>query len=142
MDFRKMTIYDLNLISDNLYNFDDFWSLEIFKEELANPNCYYIVAVENNEVLGFGGISNVLDESTINNIAVRTDKRNLGIGSLILEKLIDISKSLNSSFLTLEVNVNNSNAIKLYEKFGFKSLGIRKNYYNGNTNAYIMTLNF
>lgn len=142
MEIRKMTLSDLDKISNNLQEFDDFWTVGIFKEELKNPNCHYIIAVECNEIIGFGGISNVLDESTLNNIAVRMDKRNQKIGSLILENLIKLSKSLNSSFLTLEVNINNSNAIKLYNKFGFKNFGIRKNYYNGTTDAYIMTLEF
>lgn len=142
MEIKEMTLRDLDEISNNLNNFDDFWTVGIFKEELNNPNCHYIIAIDNNEIVGFAGISCVVDEATINNIAVRSDKRNCKIGSLLLENLITISKGLHSSFLTLEVNVNNSPAIKLYEKFGFKNLGIRKNYYNGDTNAYIMTLYF
>lgn len=135
-----MTLDDLNKISDDLGNFDNFWTVGIFREELNNPNCHYIVSVQNGEIVGFGGISVILDEATVNNIAVRVDKRNCKIGTKILEKLIDISKSLNCSSVTLEVNVENTPAIKLYENFGFKNLGIRKNYYKGNTNAYIMTL--
>lgn len=142
MEIKEMTLRDLDEISNNLNNFDDFWTVGIFKEELNNPNCHYIIAIDNNEIVGFAGISCVVGEATINNIAVRSDKRNCKIGSLLLENLITISKSLHSSFLTLEVNVNNSLAIKLYKKFGFKNLGIRKNYYNGDTNAYIMTLYF
>lgn len=141
MEFRKMTLRDLDKISDNLCNFDNFWTVGIFKDELNNSNCHYIIAIENGEIIGFGGISVILDEATINNIAVRIDKRNCKIGTKILENLIGISKSLDCISVTLEVNVENSPAIKLYEKFGFKNLGIRKNYYNGNTNAYIMTLN-
>lgn len=140
MEFRKMNLNDLNRISNNLNNFDDFWTVGIFKEELSNPNCHYIVAVQDENILGFGGISVVLDEANINNIAVRVDKRNNKIGSKILENLIDISKALNCSFVTLEVNTQNSPAIKLYENFGFKNLGIRKNYYKGQTDAYIMEL--
>ncbi len=127
MEFRRMSL-------------DDFWTFGIFKEELINPKCHYIVAVQDEDILGFGGISVVLDEANINNIAVRVDKRDIKIGSKILQNLIDISKSLNCSFITLEVNVENSPAIKLYENFGFKNLGIRKNYYNGKTDAYIMKL--
>ena len=133
MEIKEMTLRDLDEISNNLNNFDDFWTVGIFKEELNNPNCHYIIAIDNNEIVGFAGISCVVGEATINNIAVRSDKRNCKIGSLLLENLITISKGLHSSFLTLEVNVNNSPAIKLYEKFGFKNLGIRKNYYNGDT---------
>lgn len=135
-----MSLDDLNKIASNLNNFDDFWTFGIFKDELINPKCHYIVAVEDENILGFGGISVVLDEANINNIAVRVDKRDIKIGSKILQNLIDISKSLNCSFITLEVNVKNSPAIKLYENFGFKNLGIRKNYYNGQTDAYIMKL--
>lgn len=140
MEFRKMTLDDLNKISNNLNNFDDFWTVGIFKEELNNPNCHYIVAVQGEDIVGFGGISVVLDEANINNIAVRVDKRNNKIGSKILKNLIDISKALNCSYVTLEVNVENSPAVKLYENFGFKNLGIRKNYYKENTDAYIMAL--
>lgn len=140
MEFRRMSLDDLNKIASNLNNFDDFWTFGIFKEELINPKCHYIVAVQDEDILGFGGISVVLDEANINNIAVRFDKRNNKIGSKILLNLIDISKLLNCSFITLEVNVKNLPAIKLYENFGFKNLGIRKNYYNGQTDAYIMKL--
>lgn len=140
MEFRRMSLDDLNKIASNLNNFDDFWTFGIFKEELINPKCHYIVAVQDEDILGFGGISVVLDEANINNIAVRFDKRNNKIGSKILLNLIDISKLLNCSFITLEVNVKNLPAIKLYENFGFKNLGIRKNYYKGQFDAYIMKL--
>lgn len=140
MEFRRMSLDDLNKIASNLNNFDDFWTFGIFKEELINPKCHYIVAIQDEDILGFGGISVVLDEANINNIAVRFDKRNNKIGSKILLNLIDISKLLNCSFITLEVNVKNLPAIKLYENFGFKNLGIRKNYYKGQFDAYIMKL--
>lgn len=142
MKLQTMTLDDLNKISNNLKDFDDFWTVSVFSEELKNSNTHYIVAIDNTEIVGFGGISVVLDESTLNNIAIRIDKRNQGIASQILEELINLSKTLNCSFITLEVNTSNFPAIKLYEKFGFKNLGIRKNYYQGNTDAYIMTLEF
>lgn len=134
-----MTIDYLNKISNDLGSFDNFWTVNIFKQELNNPNCHYIVITQDEEIVGFGGISIVLDEATINNIAVRVDKRNHKIGSKILHKLIEISNCLNCSCVTLEVNVENLPAIKLYENFGFKKLGIRKKYYNGLFDAYIMT---
>ena len=66
--------------------------------------------------------------------------RNLGIATQILTKLINIAKSLKYTSVTLEVNENNTNAIKLYEKFSFIKLGIRKKYYKNTDNAIIMTL--
>lgn len=136
-----MTITDLYAIKDNLYtDFDDFWSYNIFKSELENENSKYIIAILNNEIIGFAGIWQVIDEAHITNIVVRKDFRKLGIGSLLLEKLIDICKNLESiNSITLEVNEDNITAQKLYEKFNFKVLGKRKNYYN-NKAAIIMTL--
>lgn len=136
-----MTITDLDSIKDNLYtDFDDFWSYNIFKSELENENSKYIIAILNNEIIGFAGIWQVIDEAHITNIVVRKDFRKLGIGSLLLEKLIDICKNLESiNSITLEVNEDNITAQKLYEKFNFKILGRRKNYYN-NKAAIIMTL--
>ena len=63
---------------------------------------------------------------------------NQGIGSLLLKSLISLSKKLNLTSLSLEVNENNLTAIHLYKKFGFEILGTRKNYYQ-NQNAIIMT---
>lgn len=141
IEFKDMTITDLDSIKDNLYtDFDDFWSYNIFKSELENENSKYIIAILNNEIIGFAGIWQVIDEAHITNIVVRKDFRKLGIGSLLLEKLIDICKNLESiNSITLEVNEDNITAQKLYEKFNFKVLGKRKNYYN-NKAAIIMTL--
>ena len=61
---------------------------------------------------------------------------------MLLEKLIEVSKKENVNSLTLEVNETNTYAIKLYEKYNFKKIGLRKNYYAQNENAIIMTLLF
>ncbi len=73
------------------------------------------------------------------NIVVKKDKRNLGIGSKLLEEIIKKAIEINSKTITLEVNENNLPAIKLYEKYGFKQIGLRKKYYNNIDNAIIMT---
>lgn len=143
INVENMTVSDLDSIKEILYtDFDDSWNYNVFKSELENENSKYIVAKINNEIIGFAGIWQVIDEAHITNIVIKKNFRNLGIGSLLLEKLIDIckiSKTINS--ITLEVNENNVIAQKLYEKFNFKVLGKRKNYYNGKA-AIIMTLYF
>lgn len=125
-----------------IYNleFDDFWKPQNLKSELQNVSSKYIVAKENGEIVGFAGIWYSVDDAHITNIVVRKDNRNKGIGSLLLEKLIELAKVKAS--LTLEVNTKNEIAQKLYLKYGFKNLGIRKKYYDGIEDAYIMTLYF
>ena len=73
------------------------------------------------------------------NIVVKKSYRNLGLGSILLQNLINISKLQNLKSITLEVAENNLPAIHLYKKFMFKIVGIRPNYYNNETNAILMT---
>ncbi len=142
MDLKvnEMSLDDLNSIKDILLsNFDDFWNYNILKEELECASSYFLVAKNsNNEIVGFAGFKIIIDEADIMNIVVKKNFRKNGIGSVLLENLISLSKSLNLKSITLEVNENNISAINLYNKFDFVKLGVRKNYY-GNSNAIIMS---
>lgn len=139
----EMNLQDLENIKDCLLtDFDDFWSYNILKQELENGKSKYFVLKQKNEILGFAGILLIIDEVNIMNIVVKKDKRNLGIGSLLLEKIIDFSKIHNATSIALEVNEKNIPAIKLYEKYGFKQVGLRKKYYNNEDNAILMDLVF
>ena len=140
MEITEMTLTDLEQMKNTLYSdFDNFWSYNVLKQELENENTTYVIAKEKEDVVGFAGISICFDEATLNNIVVKKSCRGRGIGGELLESLIDICGDLNAKTLTLEVDVSNEPAIHLYEKFGFKNLGIRKKYYNNSRDAYIMT---
>jgi ribosomal-protein-alanine N-acetyltransferase len=142
MDIKisQMNEEDLNILKDILIeDFDEFWSFSTLKEELACTNSYYIVAKENNNIVGFAGIKKILDEVDLMNIVTQKSKRNFGIASMLLENLINKSIELGASVMTLEVDENNSPALHLYEKYDFKKVGLRKKYYNGINNAVIMT---
>ena len=140
MEITEMTLDDLELMKDTLYSdFDNFWSYNILKQELENEKTTYVVAKEHNKIVGFAGMSVCMDEATLNNIVVKKSCRSRGIGGELLEALIEICSDLNMKTFTLEVNALNTPAIKLYEKFGFKNLGIRKKYYNNSQDAIIMT---
>ena len=137
----KMCDKDLLYLKENLITeFDNFWNYEILKQEFLNTNTTYIVAEQNETIVGFAGILTIVDEANIMNIVTKKDKRNLGIGTLLLQNLIQISKEQNLNSVTLEVNEHNIPAIKLYEKFNFTKVGLRKKYYNNTDSAIIMTL--
>lgn len=74
------------------------------------------------------------------NIVVKKNKRNEGIGSALLKETIHISTKLKAKTITLEVNKNNEPAIKLYKKYGFEQVGLRKKYYNNKEDAILMTM--
>lgn len=141
IDISPMTSRDLETISPILQSdFDDFWSNSNLESELNNSNSHCFVAKFENEIVGFASILQILDEIHLDNIVVKKDFRNLGIGKQLLEHLINICTNINNvRLITLEVNETNTIAQKLYEDFGFKKLGIRKNYYGLNKNAIIMT---
>ncbi len=143
MDFKisKMSIEDLKSIKNILASdFDNFWSFDVLEEELECKNSYVIVAKNSeNNIVGFAGLKVILDEADIMNIVVKKTFRHNGIGSILLENLISYSKNLNLKNITLEVNENNLSAIHLYDKFSFDKLGIRKKYYNGESDAIIMS---
>ena len=141
LKLSKMSIEDLKSIKNILASeFDNFWSYDVLEEELECDNSYVIVAkVDENTIVGFAGLKVILDEADIMNIVVKKDFRHNGIGSVLLENLINYSKDLNLKTITLEVNENNLSAIRLYDKFSFDKLGIRKNYYDGKSDAIIMS---
>ena len=139
-DIAKMTLEDLNNIKDNLISdFDDFWNYSVFKSELESDSSHYLVVKDNSKIIGFAGIKVTVPDCDIMNIVVKKDFRNQGIGSLLLKELINLSKSLKVQNLFLEVNEKNRPAILLYNKFGFKKISTRKNYYKDN-NAIVMKL--
>lgn len=133
-----MTNTDLDSISSILTSdFDDFWNDTILKTELNAENSTYLVAKLEGQIVGFAGIKILVDEANIMNIVVKKDFRNQGIGSILLQNLIKLSKEKNATSIILEVMEENYPAIHLYKNFGFKQVGIRKNYYQ-NKNAIIM----
>jgi len=123
--------------------FSEPWSEASLEEELYNPLCSYIVAQRHDgAVLGYAGMHVVADEGYIDNIAVRSDYRERGIASELLEAFLRFGRA-KLAFLTLEVRPSNEPAIQLYYKYGFAQVGRRKNYYRSpREDAIIMTLEF
>ncbi|MDK0933788.1 GNAT family N-acetyltransferase [Clostridium perfringens] len=104
---------------------------ELIKEKIINmgKNQYWYVAEENGKVIGLGILMNHgnLRKKHVGLITlmVNSDYQNKGIGSLLMDKLINLSESLNIIRLELCVFRDNYKAINLYKKFGFKEEGIK-----------------
>lgn len=142
MNIRDMSLNDLENIKNILESdFDEFWNYNILKEELESNNSHFIVATEADEIIGFAGIKIILDEADIMNIVTKKSFRHQGIGSSLLDWIINYSKESNLNKISLEVNEHNLSAIRLYNKFEFDHIGIRKKYYNGTSDAIIMSKN-
>lgn len=140
---EKMTKEHLEQIRNILMTeFDEFWNANVLEKELENLLSYYIVAINENEVVGYAGLWQPCDEGHITNIVTKLDKRGNKIASKMLEELIELAKRKNLKSVTLEVNVHNEIAINLYKKYDFKEIGKRPKYYYNKDDALIMTLEF
>ncbi|WP_283692886.1 GNAT family N-acetyltransferase [Clostridium perfringens] len=104
---------------------------ELIKEKIINrgKNQYWYVAEENGKVIGLGILMNHGNlrrkHVGVITLMVNSDYQNKGIGSLLMDKLINLSESLNIIRLELCVFRDNYKAINLYKKFGFKEEGIK-----------------
>ena len=143
IEIRQATVLDLpeimNLETASFAN--DAWPEDTFKSELAAKHTYYILALEENVVVGYAGLSKLpgSDQADIQTIAVREDKRGLGIGKKLMDTLTLQATELGAKEIFLEVRADNSAAQKLYKLFGFKQIGTRKKYYQPDgVDAFIM----
>lgn len=139
---EEMTLSDFEEIKDILQTeFDEFWTPGVLKSELESDLSKYVVAKENEKIVGFAGVIILPDDVEITNIVTKKTERKKGIGKLLLDKLIEMAFTLKKD-ISLEVNEKNEAAISLYKKAEFEEVGIRKKYYNGCENAIIMTKKF
>ena len=119
------------------------WSLQSLESELNNDTSYFLVATENDEVFGYIGMSVVIDEGYIFNVAVNVKHRKKGVATALVNELVTYGKKNNFYFITLEVRESNEKAKSLYSKFGFVKVGERKDYYSDpKENAILMTKYF
>ena len=109
--------------------FNDPWSVNSIASELNNRLSLWLVAVEDDCVIGYVGSQTVLGETDMMNIAIHPDYRKQGIGAALISELIAQLSKRNSHSLMLEVRASNTNAISLYQKLGFTEVGRRRNYY-------------
>lgn len=140
---REATVQDLDaimLIEQECF-INDAWSQEMMRDELKAPHTFYIVAVLENVVVGYGGLSKLAgsDQADIQTIATSPNKRGLGIGKQLMFALTAQANSLGAKEIFLEVRADNSVAQKLYKVFGFRQIGVRKKYYQpDDVDAFVM----
>ena len=108
------------------------WSRSSLENELKNKMAVYVVATDDGETVGYGGMWHIVNEGHITNIAVDSRYRRRGIATAIIEKLTEIAEKKEMIGLTLEVRLSNVAAKNLYTKLGFKLEGIRREYYDDN----------
>lgn len=105
------------------------WSRDVFLKMIEKEDARYYVAEADGEVVGGCGVLMIAGEGDITNVVIDKKYRNQGIGTKMLQYLIEDGYQNGLTAFTLEVRVSNQNAIHVYEKLGFFSEGIRPNFY-------------
>lgn len=110
-------------------SFEDPWTIGMIEAELSAKQAVYVGYFEKEQLLGYAGCWQVLDEGHIMNVAVIPSRRGEGIGRRLLETLFEEGAGRGILYWTLEVRESNKAARSLYEKLGFELAGIRPDYY-------------
>ena len=144
--FGRVTVMDSNHIDGVVEIENTCFSHPWTKDgiiEAQNNRTQFFVFEKNNKVLGYVGVSVILDEGYITNVATLPEYRGQGVATALLTKLDSLAKLEGLSFISLEVRKSNQKAISLYERFGYKTEGVRKNFYDTpKEDALIMTKRF
>jgi [ribosomal protein S18]-alanine N-acetyltransferase len=139
---EPMTLADLDRVhAIERASFFPTWPDDAYRSELtSNKLATYVVARLEDVVIGFAGIWLMVDEAHVTTFAVDPAWRRRGVGERLLLALLDISVARRAREATLEVRLSNVAARRLYEKYGFRPVGIRPRYYSDNgEDALIMT---
>jgi ribosomal-protein-alanine N-acetyltransferase len=132
-EIRRLQLRDLNAIEEiERRSYPTPWSRSMFASELAKPSSICLGAFEGDRLLGYLIVSRYVDAWHVMNVAVGPDHRRRGIARALLAELFELTAEDGRRGYTLEVRVSNDGAIKLYERLGFRSSGIRRGYYTDN----------
>ena len=135
IDFRRLGLRDLPAIElIERASYPTPWSRSMFAGELAKPSsiCLGAFDPDTNELMGYMIISRYVDAWHVMNIAVSPDHRRRGVASSLLGRLLELTADDPLRGYTLEVRVSNEEAIRLYDRLGFRSRGVRRGYYTDN----------
>jgi [ribosomal protein S18]-alanine N-acetyltransferase len=142
---RIMTAADIEAVlpmEQELFG-EESWSRQMLEGELAEQprSRYYVVADDDGVITGYGGLLVAGAQADVLTLAVAADRWGRGTGSALLEALLAEAERRGCTQVFLEVRVDNTRAQRLYRRYGFAEIGIRKGYYQpSGTDALVMRL--
>jgi ribosomal-protein-alanine N-acetyltransferase len=142
LEIEPMRLPDLDAVREiERRSFSTPWPAHAYPAEIeTNRLAHYRVARLDGRIVAFAGIWLMLDEAHVTTFAVHPDFRRRSIGERLLLAMLDVAIANGAREATLEVRLSNMAARKLYEKYGFRPVGLRPRYYSDdNEDALIMT---
>lgn len=137
---RRMTAADLdNVVAIEHEAFSHPWSRKLYEDALGSYECH--VLEQNGRHLGHAVMQYIVDEAHLLNIVIAVDRQGHGLGSHLLERVLQQARERDCSSCFLEVRESNTAAYGLYERHGFNEIDRRRNYYpaaGGHEDALVM----
>jgi ribosomal-protein-alanine N-acetyltransferase len=142
--YRQANAFDLAVFASldkELFPYSP-WSASQYKEEFSSPTRYFVVAVdEAQNIIGYAGVfAPGGAEADVLTVGIIPSQRGKGIARQLMALITDWAKQQGSIAMMLEVKVDNSNAIGLYESLGYSKLNVRKDYFGAGLDALVMRL--
>jgi [ribosomal protein S18]-alanine N-acetyltransferase len=138
---REDDLRQVMAIEQAVYDFP--WTLGIFRDCLRVGYCCWVMVLDG-EVIAYGVMSVVIDESHVLNICVHPEWQGNGLGRKLIQRLLKIARQHGAETAFLEVRESNLAALKLYQSLGFLEIGRRRGYYpaadEGRENALVLSL--
>jgi ribosomal-protein-alanine N-acetyltransferase len=130
---REMTLDDLPVVLEleNVLFTDDAWSEDSYRAELSDQGGtrHYVLVEEDGVVAGWAGLAASGGQGDVLTIGVRPSMQGQGVGSALLTALLEEAVARGCGEVFLDVRADNDRARRLYERFGFTPVGVRKRYY-------------
>ena len=142
--YRQANAFDLAVFASldkELFPYSP-WSASQYKEEFSSPTRHFVVAVdEAQNIIGYAGVfAPGGAEADVLTVGVIPSQRGKGIARQLMALITDWAKQQGSIAMMLEVKVDNSEAIGLYESLGYSKLNVRKDYFGAGLDALVMRL--
>jgi len=126
-DFNELVRMEKEIFADHA------WSKATFVADIEAVHTTYLVAFENNQLVGYAGLASPAGsfQADVNTIAVAENFRRKGLASELLNRLVELATKAGAEQMFLDVRADNHGAIDLYKKFGFTNVeGLLKNWAN------------
>ncbi len=142
IEIKKMTLSDIPYVYEEEIKIfgKSLGEQTLYKDIMYNDMSLYFIARVDDKRAGYVGSWLTIPNAEILNLFVSKEYRGLKIGKRLMNEVIKICVIKSIEMLSLEVNINNKYAIKMYEDLGFKVSHIRKKYYDNKEDALLMIL--
>ena len=142
--YRQANAFDLPVFASldkELFPYSP-WSASQYKEEFSSPTRHFFVAIDAEQnIIGYAGVFAPGEaEADVLTVGVIPTHRGKGIAKALMAMITNWAKEQGSIAMMLEVKVDNSNAIGLYESLGYSKLNVRKDYFGAGLDALVMRL--